>query len=763
MSSFTASLLNAFKRDNFRAYWVLKLYYGDETNFTGISDLPRARGGDLYYGLELDWEGLSRSGDIDQFIVSDNTLPIKIDNTLNSIEGVRFSDLYNSRQYANRKWQLIQADENATFSDTNIIASGIISDKTPKHDELTCNIYLDDWWNKYNIEFPISKALISNYPNLPDNNKNKPKPHSYGNLLRTPTEAWHQNPEFTKTKFPALIVDGWEDDNTGVTVAIDNQTIDNFKNLFLYKSNQWIYLDDTPTENLPEVSFLGSTWKTYYQLSAHDDPHRYGTGSGTLANYEDGFDLEPVSFLEWDFISKEAELKFRLADTTYNKLGSTLKKVYIKLFCDIVHSPTINTVILVGVTFNDATTDQLSVAVNNGENIYDITSFFNSDQLESWNLDIEYISLNYTDNVTPIDVEWDIKEIGIELEFAPEKFYTKYIDVLENDLILDRKNVNYLGNRLGQFSIRTTQIGDIDLVYVSGAFRTYGSWITGRGTGYLSGDVIENPVYMIEDIVRNIETKLGLSAGTLVNTTIFDIAGNKSDGTLGNALNDAVADIKFAFSQFKLINAKDLIRNICRLSGLYFYWGADGKAVVRARNQSFTSADRVIDFSEIAYPSEKNKIPLPSAKWTPLTDVANSITVKFLYDYGNNQSIESLDPEDYPLLEDLTSQGDGANGYKQILGEEINAQYVLDLTTALNIGKSKLSFKKDRKRGFKCQFKKPTHNDAQFGEIVSITNFPSTFQIFGETITDSTPWMIVIFDKKPAFPKFTFIRVPGSV
>ena len=47
MLSFDSSLSNALKNANTTAFWVLKLYYNDESSFVGVSDIDRADGSDF--------------------------------------------------------------------------------------------------------------------------------------------------------------------------------------------------------------------------------------------------------------------------------------------------------------------------------------------------------------------------------------------------------------------------------------------------------------------------------------------------------------------------------------------------------------------------------------------------------------------------------------------------------------------------------------------------------------------------------------------
>ena len=54
MLSFTTALTAALTKSATQTYWLLRLYWNDESAYTGISDLTRTIGGVIYYGLALE-------------------------------------------------------------------------------------------------------------------------------------------------------------------------------------------------------------------------------------------------------------------------------------------------------------------------------------------------------------------------------------------------------------------------------------------------------------------------------------------------------------------------------------------------------------------------------------------------------------------------------------------------------------------------------------------------------------------------------------
>ena len=55
MLSFGNTLSNSIKNSNTTCFWVLKLYYNDESVFIGLSDRDRQNGSDFYNGLNSSW------------------------------------------------------------------------------------------------------------------------------------------------------------------------------------------------------------------------------------------------------------------------------------------------------------------------------------------------------------------------------------------------------------------------------------------------------------------------------------------------------------------------------------------------------------------------------------------------------------------------------------------------------------------------------------------------------------------------------------
>ena len=93
MLSFASTLASQLKNANPVSFWVLKLYYNDESAFIGVSDQDRVDGSDVYHGLVSSWGTLSQSMNFFTFKTNPLNMSVKLINTEHSIQGGRFSDL----------------------------------------------------------------------------------------------------------------------------------------------------------------------------------------------------------------------------------------------------------------------------------------------------------------------------------------------------------------------------------------------------------------------------------------------------------------------------------------------------------------------------------------------------------------------------------------------------------------------------------------------------------------------------------------------
>ena len=245
MLSFDSGLTNALKNSNTTAFWVLKLYYNDESAFIGVSDQHRQDGSDIYYGIVADWGVYRQSLDFFNFTTTIGNMSVTLINSENSIKGGRFSDLLATNNFVNRKWELFLNTNETSTLDTaaRMIASGVISGDI-NYDSNNTTLTLFDNTSKYHKRIPTNTVASGTYTNAPANNIGKPIPMAYGDshekggIGTIPTTHFDRFYNFYKGAFPAIITDKWDVQEEGSEALADSQalhTMDN-ENVYVYKN-----------------------------------------------------------------------------------------------------------------------------------------------------------------------------------------------------------------------------------------------------------------------------------------------------------------------------------------------------------------------------------------------------------------------------------------------------------------------------------------------------------------------------------------------
>ena len=751
MLSFDSSLSNPLLLGNTTSFWVLKLYYNAEgsTNFTGVSDRDRSDGSDMYHGIVSAWGSLQQSLDFFNFTTSTGNMSVKLINTANSIINGRFSDLFLTNNYANRKWELFQNTNNAGTYDTTarMIGSGIISGDM-SYDTGFITLKLLDYSSTYHKQTPKTVVASGTYPNAPEKNIGKPIPISYGDFYEKtdigtiPTGDFDRFKTFYKSAFPAIITDKFDVGEAASEAYIDFQAIHTLddENVYYYKNGNYATITGTvdATTNNPRIEFSGARCKAYFTLSSSGFTTG-GSASGTHtneANISNGtFDTSNLTTIGCDS-SDNATVTFALP--TISKMGEYVGITALTKFKAVTVDGSagslsgLNTFLVGNVAYGagDVTA--------NAELSNSIASVFSGDT-DSWNFEgaLVYKLLAGADNG---DLSVQVLESGIVVEFdidsiESHKFHEQYESLTQTSGI--EISHDEAGDTFQESVIktRTTTIStpsEVDYVYCSGKGRKYPAFIDAdsRNNGYDENDLIENPVYMIEDILR---TELSLASAN-IDYASFDASGNTSDGYLGDIYNGDVDDVEFAFSQYKFINSKDLINRICKQIFSWVFIGGDGKFKIRTLRLTgdYDDVDKTIDF---------NDINLKNISRTSLGAVRNDITINYNQDYGQNQFISNVNTTD------STSQGTTVNGLNQALKLEMDAD-TLDATTATQLADAYETIFKNRKIVLNFDCVRPAYNDLEIGDIVKFSNWDSNIKIYG-TAMGTDYYIISNISKNP--------------
>ena len=692
MLAFDTGLSNALDTHSTESFWVLKLYYNDDTsasNFIGVSDQDRVDGSDTYYGVVSSWGRLSHSLDFFNFTTSLMNMSVKLINTDNTIEGGRFSDLLSTNNFANRKWELFQNTGRAGTYDTStrMIGSGIISGDF-SYGVKGISLKLLDYTSKYNKQLPTATVTSATYPNAPEKNIGKPIPMAFGDFSvdsNAPTSTVEFDRHFTKGKFPAVISDEWNATNSRVEAIVDNVVLHTLavKNIYSYKDGFYFPADDdntTESETAPaKITIKGSTWYTYLPLKKHNT---YDTGN--YANEIDGDFTTAGSSLDAPYENVNVR-GYRVPKIP--KLGSYSS---INLMIDFKsQSGTPSPGLYVS---NNSGGDDIAVTWNGADQLVNLATLYGETAREDWDFEGDlFLDLNNEDADSGT-ASFDLYQVGIEIGFIPDtdKVFTQTIQEQYEETVtggfavktqFEDENESFTDTIIRTSTVSTPAL--VDYMYCAGKGRKYHASIVSRND-YAVSDFYENPVFIIEEIMR---TALGLSSE--IDTASFDTSGNYDDGTPSNDGDlkdifneDKISDVKFAFSQNKFINSKDLINRICKQILSWVFVSGNGKYKIKTLRRSYSSANKTIDF---------NDCNLKSISRTSLGGVRNDITIDYNKDYGQDQFLSSITP-----TADATSVANSVNGYNQNLKMKMDAD-IIDSTTATKLAEAYRDIFKDRK------------------------------------------------------------------
>jgi len=812
MLSFDSGLTNALKNSNTTAFWVLKLYYNDESAFIGVSDRHRQDGSDIYYGLVASWGTYRQSLNFFNFTTSIGNMSVTLINAEKSIQNKRFSDLLTDYNFANRKWELFLNTNETSTLDTaaRMIASGVISGEI-SYDENNMTFTLFDNTSRYHKTIPANTVDSATYENAPKNNVGKPIPISYGDFYEKtdistiPTTHFDRYKQFYKGAFPVIITDKWDVGEAASEGTIDSQAVNTLdsENVYFYKDGFYPTFTGTcdATTNNPTIEFSGATASVYVPLSASNQGSGTISGQGTITGgsraVDGDFDTK-ATFVAQGALSTGSNVLISYAIPKVNKLGDyTGVSLLVKYGAAPSFSGLSSGYFTIGgsVVVSSISTDS--------EVKHDISGLFSSANRESFNFDgnVTYQLFSQSANET-----LEIYENGMVVDLNIEDVQTHQIQELyEGGPItitlthdISGPEVVELGYDHNIYSRTATALtpSEIDYIYCSGKGRQYGAYVDAdnRGSGessdngYATNALIENPISIIESILRSelgtIYTGSGTSttsnklvdssasfATSVVGQTVynkkdktsamvtardsattlsldanimasgesyiiggltsdeidhasFDASGNTTNGHLGDIYEDAVGDIKFAFSQYKFINSKDLFERLGRLCLSYVFIGGDGKFKIKTlrRTDDYSSADQSVNFHDIT---------MDKVGKTSLSAVKNSILVKYEHDYGAKQNISEA------TATDSTSQGTTVSGYNKTMKLEIDANEILDSTTATKLAEAYLYLMKDRHDTVNFSCVRPKYNHLEIGDIINFSNWPSDLKIYGQTMGGS--------------------------
>jgi hypothetical protein len=646
-----------------------------------------------------------------------------------------------------------------------MIGTGIISGDIG-YDYESVKLTLLDLGSKHHKRIPKNVVTSATYTNAPQKNIEKPIPISFGDshdrtdIGTIPTSGANFDRHFTKGKFPAIITNEWDETNARTDALVDSvavHTLDT-ENVFMSIGEKYGACNSsnvTESEANFKITALGTDWRVYAPVQKHST-YSGGTNYSNMMNNS----FSGTGYILAQSGSGATSVGFRIGKLP--NLGVlTAAYLLIDFGTFTGGAPNVNFKVSPGSGAGGAITD--TITWSGGDQTLTVTALFSTDEQTAWDIEREFfLTIDNTGAVGSRQVS--INEVGLEFKVEPSQTFEHRLGEIEE--IKGSRHVSELydkSHNAGQTIETTKRIvrtrtlsspASVDYLYYSGKGRKYGAWIdtidgndrTDENEGepdpnYATTDYIENPVYMIEEILR---TELSLDSstdGSDIDLESFDRSGNgQTDSTKGDiafTFNDAIADIKFAFSQYKFIDSQDFIEKICRQICSWVWISGDGKFKIRTllRPTDTWAEDKTVDF---------NDINLKSISKTALNNVRNNITVNYNYDYVKEESLDHS-----TSATDSTSQGTTVSGYNVSGGLSLIMDGdTLDSTTANQMADAYVEIFKDRKviLGFDCI--RPLYNDLEITDIITFSNWDSNLKLYG-TAFSSDYFIVSDISKRP--------------
>ena len=731
-------------------------------NWIGLSDSHRVDGFDTYFGIVGSWGNYQQSLNFYKFSTSSGNMTVSIINTENAINDERFSDLFSSYNFANRKWELFQNTNSAGTYDTadRMIGNGIIGGDL-KYDTSKASLVLLDNSSRYHKQVPYRTVDATNYTNCPSNNRDAPVSMSYGDFGQDTTNGDFEN-HFVKSHFPAIVVD--KEDSSGYVNALpdtnksyvdingdtqnnavllnqlhSNNTYMGLSNVYLQCANANTIVgnasagsDDTPgTDDENLIKIKGNSFFGYFDFESASDSAGLTIGELT--------DRDFSTNESFGVSNGEDEMSLRFPKIPKVGMLTANSKVDI-----IVNIATISGTAPTHFRVEAPNTSTNEVDISHATGTQTVAAFHTSafDATDRESLDLTDTDMVVSIKRTSGTTFAAIAQMGLQLEFKPDQNFTR--PVFQREVI-------YTGevNDPGGYKIVNTEVGtaltgqNLDYIYYSGKGREYGAWVDAdsRINGYNEAALIENPVYIIEDILRN---ECGLTS-TQIDHATFDTSGNTTNGHIDDAFNDAIGDIKFAFSNYKFINSKELIEGIGRQCCSYVFLGGDGKFRIKTlrRTDDYDSENKIINYDDI---------DLKGISKTPISDVKNDVTINYAFDYQSESFTASKNSTD------ATSYGTGTSGINQTLKLKMDAFGILDDDTATQLADAYKTLFKDQKPALDFVCLTPKYNELEIGDIIKFSNWDSKIKIYG-TAMGTDYYMVQSISKSPFGNSIKAIKV----
>lgn len=755
MITLGANLTNQIKAGG-NPFWAIKLFYNAEgaSDWVGISDTDRIIGGDQYIGAAT-WGTLNQSADLENFTAQSGRMVLTVNNTIKAFAGKRFTDLLATKNFANRKWEMYLGVA-GTLSTETIQQGRVIGDI--EGDDLKATINMMDMTSKFDIEIPNADTSTSgivntsDHPNAPEKNIGQPIPMAWGDFDRnTSSTDVNLDRHDVKSHFPAVITDAVD-----IDAAPDIESLNTLRtrNVYMSVGDAFAACDPanvTATAATPIITFGGATWYVPMKIVGHFPSPTYGSNLDNLYDRDES----TSGVVETDANGDEVQYFFHLEPMSVQGVVASIK-AYIDISAftisvdtshDFVYFSPVN---ISATKFINPATGVQTFTFASGDATSAEIVLPGADAF----LQISPATAPSAESTADLTID----EILLEAVISPQETFTKFI---KKEFVIRRQVLIAGISSAATKPPEIRRIADeavllpsgIDYIYYSGQGRKYGAWIDADSgatqtrvdvsgvtdPGYNSGTLIQNPIYIVEDMLRTAGQIDGLTPalwGTEIDFKSFDTSANTTNGYIGDTFNDAVADIKFALCQHKFISVMDFASKIGSQCGTIFFVSGSGKikSATRRRASDYSSADVLINYADIT---------VISTTLTPVNAVRNDIEVSYGWDYALEQTTGIGSGS-----ADATSKGSSVSGYNQTLRLKQDLPSILDSTTANAYEDALLDFYKDRKNEITFESSNALHQAVEVGDVINFSDWPSDYKVNNTTIADAPYFMVIETSKK---------------
>ena len=419
MLSFNTGLTNALSKDSTESIFLVRLYYGDESSYTGLSSKDYMDGSDSYHGLILSLSPISSSLNLFGFDSKNQAITLRLSNT-KSFQGGRISEEFGTNQYDNRKYEIYVTSPGET---KEIISYGSIAGNY-KFTGDSITLSLNDLRDGKDLHIPQSRITKALYPKAPESNLNKVIPITYGDhgvgssyhyntLSSNGVHGWG-----SRSKVPALITNEFDTATDKLIAKPDTVAMNEMDNKAIYTYKDGIYSQFSQSntgsnDTNATVSVGGKTANALFGVV----PQASETEDLITDKYR-------YTFIQKSFTGAGEVQRINFAVPKVQRLGDiSINGIEIYSVIDLTGATMYAQIVEPTSPFT-AISSQVTLSANQrGRQIYTVYGDYTSDEQSSWDLEKHFALELDTSGLTGSRTV-KVEEIFVEVTYTVEHMET---------------------------------------------------------------------------------------------------------------------------------------------------------------------------------------------------------------------------------------------------------------------------------------------------------------------------------------------------